>query len=122
MDISDARDVHDYAVNEMGLDVEVRSVGLKAQITDYSEFMEALRNGILKHSDDPGLTRHVLNATVRIMPLGDAVFARPGISRNTNAGLRDRRQIDALVAAAYANTAVAANPASVYDERGLITV
>jgi hypothetical protein len=84
--------------------------------------MKALRARILKHVGDPGLTRHVLNATVRIMPLGDAVFARPGISRNTNAGLRDRRQIDALVAAAYANTAVAANPNSVYDERGLIAV
>jgi len=122
MDISDARDVHDFAVDELGLDVEVRSVGTRAQVTDYSEFMKALRAGVLKHSGDPGLTRHVLNATVRIMPLGDAVFARPGISRNTNAGLRDRRQIDALVAAAYANTAVAANPSSVYDSRGLIAV
>jgi phage terminase large subunit-like protein len=122
MDISDARDVHDFAVDQLGLDVEVRSVGTKAQVTDYALFMEALRAGELKHTGDPGLTRHVLNATVRLMPLGDAVFARPGLSRNTNAGLRDRRQIDALVAAAYANTAVAANPASVYDERGLIAV
>jgi phage terminase large subunit-like protein len=122
MDISDARDVHDFAINEMGLDVEIRSVGIKAQIADYTHFMEALRAGTLRHNGDPGLTRHVLNATVRLMPLGDAVFARPGASRNTNAGLRDRRQIDALVAAAYANTAVAANPNSVYDERGLIAV
>jgi hypothetical protein len=79
--------------------VEVRSVGLKSQIADYSYFMEALREGTLKHSGDPGLTRHVLNATVRIMPLGDAVFARPGASRTVNASFRDRRQIDALVAA-----------------------
>jgi hypothetical protein len=91
-------------------------------VTDYSEFMKALRAGVLKHSGDPGLTRHVLNATVKLMPLGDAVFARPGQGRMTNVTLRDRRQIDALVAAAYANTAVAANPNSVYDDRGLIAV
>ena len=83
MDISDARDVHDFAENELGLDVEVRSRrDSKSQIADYTYFMEALRAGELKHSGDPGLTRHVLNATVRIMPLGDAVFARPGLSRN----------------------------------------
>ena len=122
MDISDARDVFDYCTSELGLDVVARPVGLKAQVADYREFMEALRAGALRHVGDPGLTRHVLNATVRLLPLGDAVFARPGQGRMTHVGLRDRRMIDALMAAAYANTVVGANPASVYDDRGLIAV
>ena len=42
MDISDARDVHDFAENELGLDVEVRDVGTTSQIADYTYFMEAL--------------------------------------------------------------------------------
>jgi hypothetical protein len=75
----------------------------------------------LRHSDDPGLTRHVLNAVVRILPRGDAVFERPIQARKAEG--QDRRVIDALRAAAMVNAVAGETAAgSVYDERGMVAV
>jgi phage terminase large subunit-like protein len=106
MDISDARDVAEWAQQELGCEVVERGTGLPGQVLDYERFMEALRNGWLHHCDDPGLTRHVLNAVSRILPRGDAVFARPAEARRAQG--QDRRVIDALVAAAMVHSVAVA--------------
>lgn len=123
MDVSDARDVQRYCEDELNLTVLERPVTLPAQVNDYNRFMEGLRAGALKHTADPGLTRHALNATVRELPRGDSVFARPYSSRTVAPAQRLQRAIDALVAAAmvYA-VALEANRGSVYDQRGLLAV
>ncbi len=121
MDISDARDVADWCETELGCSIVERGQGLKSQIRDYQNFMEALRNGWLTHSGDYGLTRHALNAVVRPLPLGDYVFARPVSSRL--AKNQDQRRIDALVAAAMVHTVSLENAVgSVYDTRGVVAV
>jgi len=121
MDISDARDVADWAEKELGAQVVERGTSLPAQVEDYKNFMQALRNGQLKHAGDPGLSKHALNAVNRILPGGDAVFSRP--AQNRRAAAQDRRVIDALTAAAAVHTvATADQQGSVYDERGVIRV
>jgi hypothetical protein len=70
--------------------------------------MAGLRTEVLFHSGDQGLTRHALNATARLMPRGDSVFARPKESRTSQ--FQSHRVIDALVAAAMVHgTAVEVN-------------
>lgn len=79
-------------------------------VQDFDYFMEALRNGWLKHSGDPGLTNHALNAIAKVLPLGDARFDRP--LHNRVAGQeQERRVIDALTAASMVHaTAVTQEP------------
>jgi phage terminase large subunit-like protein len=120
-DPTDARDVVDWARSEFGCAVVERSQGLTYQVADYEAFMQALRGGRLRHSDDPELTRHVLNAIVRMLPRGDAVFERPAQARKAEG--QERRVIDALRAAAMVNAVAGETQAgSVYDQRGLLTV
>lgn len=94
--------------DEIGADVISYPQGPTSMATAYERFMEALRNGWLEHPDDPAFTRHVLNATAKLLPDGRSRFDRP--SRSRNAGLQDYRVIDALIAAAMVN-ATLANPA-----------
>jgi len=75
---------------------------------DYARFMEALREGWLWHSGDPGLTSHALNAVARLLPQGDTKFERPKESRTVRDELARRRVIDALIAAAMVHTTAAA--------------
>ena len=72
--------------------------------------MEALRNGWLWHTGDPGLRRHVLNAVVRLLPDGKARFDREKQSRS--ADMQDSRVIDALSAAAMVNCELAGGQGS----------
>jgi phage terminase large subunit-like protein len=72
-------------------------------VQDYQRFMEALRQGWLWHSGDPGLTRHAMNAHARILPFGDTCFVRPVQSRRAP-DRQDTRVIDALVAAAMVHS------------------
>lgn len=120
MDLSNARDIADWAETELGADVLERTQGLKSQIEDYDRFNEALRNGWLTHSGDRGLTVHALNAISRVLPSGKYVFGRPVSSRL--AKHQDLRRIDALVAAAMVHTAASVGSSSVYDTRGLVAV
>lgn len=121
MDMSDARDVSAWAEAELDCRVVERSSAVTSQVQDFAAFTEALRNGWLHHCDDPALTRHVLNATIRLLPRGDAVFARPAEARRAQNA--DLRVIDALVAAAMVHSVAVTNSVgSVYDQRGLVVV
>jgi hypothetical protein len=72
-------------------------------VDEYDDFMEALRNGWLKHAGDEGLTTHALNAIARVLPSGAARFDQPNQS---HVGLeQERRVIDALVAASMVHSA-----------------
>jgi phage terminase large subunit-like protein len=101
MDMTDGADVAQWASDELGLDVVDRPQGVTYQVEDYAAFMAGLRTGSLFHSGDVGLTRHALNASARLMPRGDSVFARPKESRTSQ--FQVSRVIDALVAGAMAH-------------------
>jgi hypothetical protein len=106
MDTSDAQDIAFWIETELGARVVERSQSPKFFADDYSRFMEALRNGWLKHSGDAGLTRHALNAVTHIMPFGDARFGR--VSQTRQGGDQDRRVVDALTAASMVHAVAAA--------------
>jgi phage terminase large subunit-like protein len=98
MDISRAEQLAAWAEEEFGCAVIEHGQSNAAAAQDYERFMEALRKGWLKHSGDPGLTSHILNAIARVLPYGDARFDRPSQTRKSSE--QDRRVIDALSAAA----------------------
>ena len=110
MDTSRAEQLAEWARSELGCDVLDRRQTNPLAAEDYSRFMEALRSGWLKHSGDPGLTQHVLNAVARILPLGDARFDRPAQSRSDRER-HDVRVIDALAAAAMVHSAASVTAA-----------
>lgn len=102
MDMSRAEQLAAWIESDIGAVVIDRSQSNVFAVQDYTRFMEALRGGILWHSGDPGLTRHVLNAIARLLPFGDARFDRPAEARVSSE--QDRRVIDALTAAAMVNS------------------
>jgi hypothetical protein len=101
MDISRAEQLGSWIEAELGATVIDRGTSNQFAAQDYERFMEALRNGWLKHSGDTDMTTHALNAVARILPQGDARFDRPSQTRIS--ADQDRRVIDALSAAAMAN-------------------
>jgi phage terminase large subunit-like protein len=106
MDTTRAEQLATWIEDELGATVIDRGQSNSFAVMDYERFMEALREGWLKHTGDPALNRHVLNAVAKVLPQGDARFDRPAQSRA--AANQDRRVIDALVAAAMVHaTAVA---------------
>ena len=50
MDISDAREIAEYAETELGCQVVQRSQQIPAKVDEYKHFTEGLREGMLKHS------------------------------------------------------------------------
>lgn len=98
MDVSRAEQLGTWIGDHTGAVVIDRQQTNPLAVEDYDRFMEALRNGWLQHSGDPGLTSHALNAIARMLPLGDARFDRP--NQNRISAEQDRRVIDALSAAA----------------------
>lgn len=107
MDTNRAEQLAEWIRSEIGAEVVDRGQGNQFAVMDYERFTEALRKGWLRHTGDPGLTRHVLNAVARMLPGGGSRFDRPHGSRRGVAA-QDRRVIDALVAAAMVHsTAVA---------------
>ncbi len=112
MDMSNAEQLASWIEAEFSARVVDRAQTNQFAAEDYSLFMEGLRNGWLKHSGDPGLTQHALNAVARILPTGDARFDRP--SQTRQGGDQERRVIDALTAASQVHaTAVKQEPAGV---------
>lgn len=107
MDMSRAEQLATWIEAELGATVIDRGTNNVAAVEDYEKFMEALREGWLRHSGDAGLTRHALNAIARVLPMGDARFDRP--AQNRNSSEQDRRVIDALIAAAMVHSIAAAN-------------
>ncbi len=87
----------EWVEQELGAQVVVHSNGHAAQALAYRRWMEGLREGSLRHVGDPVLTRHVLNAAAKLLPLGDHRFVRQSSART--ASLQDRRVIDCLSAA-----------------------
>lgn len=104
MDMSEGAQLSQWLSEELGCEVVDRAQTNSMQVMDYQRFMEALRMGWLKHTGDPGLTRHVLNAAETVLPGGDAKFSRPKESRSVSAEAQRRRVIDALTAAAMVHS------------------
>jgi phage terminase large subunit-like protein len=102
MDTTRAEQLGVWIETEIGATVIDRPQTNTYAVQDFARFMEALRNGVLQHSGDPGLTGQVLNAVARILPRGDARFDRPTQTRQSSE--QDRRVIDALTAAAMVNS------------------
>jgi phage terminase large subunit-like protein len=111
MDTNRAEDLAAWFSDELGLIVVDRAQTPVPQAQDYERFMEALRQGWLRHSGDAGLRQHALNAVTRLLPGGGAKFAR--VSETRIGGNQDARVIDALVAAAMVHS-VASERAEVW--------
>jgi hypothetical protein len=108
MDMTNGASIAQWIQEELGVEVLARTQSRPMAVMDYARFMEALREGWLKHSGDVGLTRHALNAVAQMLPGGDFFFARPREARKVSESLRRARVIDALVAAAMVHTSAAA--------------
>lgn len=105
MDITHANDIAGW-IRELGIEVLEWSQGDVQQAKDYDAFMEGLRGGMIRHSADPALTEHAMNAIAK--PLGGGRFKFERKSSSRNAKRQARRVIDALVAAAMVNSASSA--------------
>jgi hypothetical protein len=105
MDPSKAEQLAMWIEDTFGARVVERVQSHSFAVEDYNRFMEALREGWLFHSGDPGLTRHALNAVARVLPHGDARFDR--VSSTRQGGDQETRVIDALSAAAMVHSAAA---------------
>jgi phage terminase large subunit-like protein len=112
MDMSRGEDTANWIKTELGAVVVDRTQGNEFACQDYEKFMEALRNGQLKHSGDADLKSHALNAIARMTPSGKARFDRP--SQTRQGGDQERRVIDALTAAAMVHATVAMLPAPAF--------
>ena len=88
-----------------------QSDGTMAMATE--SFLEALREGWIKHPGDPEFTRHVMNARARLLNNGRTRFDRASSSRS--AGMQDRRVWDALTAAAMVHVSLAAEDVGTFD-------
>jgi phage terminase large subunit-like protein len=108
MDPHRAEELSRWLESELGCRVVPQPQGIPMQVQEYDAFMEAIRNGWIKHTGDPAFTQHVLNAVAKIQRGGDAVFERPHQSRRA-VDEQDRRVIDALKAAAMVHLVAVAN-------------
>jgi phage terminase large subunit-like protein len=106
MDISNGMDIASWIEDEFGCEVVDRGQNNKFACEDYEFFMEALRQGWIKHDGNKDLTRHALNAISRQATYGDLRFDRPSASRSDRQK-QDMRVIDALTAAAMVHTSAA---------------
>ena len=111
MDTSNAMDLYSWLEDELGIPVVDRQQSNAFHCNDYKVFMEALRQGFLKHTREENLTRHALNAIARPATYGDLRFDRPVASR-LDRNKQDMRVIDALTAAAMVHTSAAAEMGS----------
>jgi len=107
MDMTAGEQLAQWLEENLGCEVVERDQRNPSAAMDFARFMEALRMGWLRHTGDPGLTRHVMNAITRVLPGGDSRFARPAEGRSVNQNVAVRRHIDALVAAAMVHTVAA---------------
>lgn len=95
----------DWIAEEFGAQVVDRGQTQQYAVQDYESFMEALRNGWLKHAGDSLLTRHVMNGVARTLPDGRAKFERPSRAESVD---QEQRVIDALTAAAAVHATASA--------------
>ena len=97
MDTTRAEQLATWAERELGCEVVDRTQSNALAALDYERWMDGLRNRWLWHSEDLGLTKHVLQAIARPLPGDKARFDRPVRQRGGEG--QDRRVIDALTAA-----------------------
>jgi phage terminase large subunit-like protein len=97
MDPDRAAEIAQWLEDDLGIEPTVHGQGVE-MFAAYEKFMEAVRNGWLRHPRDPVFTEHVLNAVAKVLPDGRTRFDRPSESR-AQSGQR-RRVIDGLIAAA----------------------
>jgi phage terminase large subunit-like protein len=109
VDMSNDTGIATWLEDELGAEVVDRQQTKGLAELDYKTFMEALRNGWLKHAGDAGLTKHALNAIEKVDEYGNTRFGRPVEGRTYNPELQRRRVIDALVAATMIHTTMAAD-------------
>lgn len=102
MDTSKAEQLASWIETELGCVVVDRQQTNAMACLDYARFMEALREGWLRHTGDVGLKQHALNAIARVLPGGDARFDRPVANRRSPD--QNRRVIDALTAASMVHS------------------
>jgi phage terminase large subunit-like protein len=101
MDLHDAHEIAQWLEDECKVTVLDRPQSNVPQCEDYECFMQGIRTGILKHTGDRGLRKHVMNAIARKLPGDRTRFDRPSQSRAKRK--QEVRVIDALTAAAMAN-------------------
>lgn len=97
MDISRCTDLIPWLEDDLGLQIVEWGTSNKFAVEDFNAVTEGLRNGTLKHTGDPGLRHHAMNAIARRLPGGDYRFDRPTPSRGSVLG-QDQRVVDALTA------------------------
>jgi hypothetical protein len=76
----------------------------RVRIEDYDNWMQAMRDKVLRHTGHREFRRHVLNAIARRMPGTSTGSTGRTTSRNTKAGRQERRVIDALTAASMVHS------------------
>jgi hypothetical protein len=111
MDLSRAEQLGMWIEQKIGATVLDRAQTNQWAVQDFDHFMEALRSGWLKHTGDPALTSHAMNAVARLLPYGDSRFDRPQESRS-DIEAQDRRVIDALTAASMVHCVAALQAAA----------
>lgn len=115
MDASAGEEIEAWLERELGVEVVEHSQKTDPMADAAGKFMEGLRNDVLRHVDDPELTRHVLNAVAYDLPDGRFKFVRLRASRTTSSEEQDRRVIDALIAAAMVYRVAVSDIAQSYD-------
>jgi hypothetical protein len=85
---------------ELGVEVVERGTGNADAAVDYERFMEAIREGGIRHTGHREFRRHVMNAIARNLGGDKKRFDRP-VSSRSNAKEQDRRVIDARTAAGF---------------------
>jgi hypothetical protein len=108
MDTTKAEQLATWAERTLGCEVVDRTQSNALAALDYERWMEALRSGWLFHSEDPGLTKHVLTAIAKALPQDKTRFDRPVASRGGSPGQQARRVIDAMTAASQVHGVYAA--------------
>jgi phage terminase large subunit-like protein len=106
MDEDRGAEIAAWLRDELGVTVVGHLQSHAPMVLAYDRFMEAVRNGWIRHPRDSEFTEHVLNAVAKVLPDGRARFDRPSTSRAAT-GQR-RRVIDALVAAAMVHSVASA--------------
>ena len=103
MDREKGEQIAAWAEEELGIEVVDRPRSNAAASEDFERFMEALREGWLKHTGHPEFRRHAMNAIARVLPGDKRRFDRPVGSRHDKRE-QERRVIDALDAASMVHT------------------
>jgi len=113
MDTNRGEEMATWLMEELGVRVSEHSSKPGPMALAYERWMEALREGWLRHPRDPDFTRHVLNAVSRLLPDGRSRFDRSSSARTPD--MQDRRVWDALDAAHRVNSSAAAEHRAAVD-------